>query len=107
MRVYMHGKNKGIHATAEYNPETKTCTVLKGSCVSTTVTFSGTFRGGASIEKARYGNVENNVVIKDVSFKSASSAANFVTGTSTNGLKVWKDIDGRCLKELIKEKSDE
>lgn len=41
------------------------------------------------------------LLIKDVTFKSASTAANFVTGTSTNGLKVWKDKKGTTLKELI------
>lgn len=42
-------------------------------------------------------------VIKDAVFKSSSTAANFVTGTSTNGLMAWKNEDGIKLKQLISE----
>ena len=43
------------------------------------------------------------VLQKDMVFKSASTAANFVTGSSTNGLTAWKDKDGRTIKEIILE----
>ena len=36
-------------------------------------------------------------------FKSPSTAANFVTGRSTNGLIAWKNIDKKTIKELINE----
>lgn len=75
-------------------------TVLKGSKISSEITYSEKFRGAKSIEKAREGVVDGTLLIKDVTFKSASTAANFVTGTSTNGLKVWKDKKGTTLKEL-------
>ena len=40
---------------------------------------------------------------QDVAFKSASTAANFVTGRSTNGLITWKNSDGIILKSLLSE----
>lgn len=42
---------------------------------------------------------EEGIVYKDILFKSPSSAANFVTGSSTNGMLAWKDETGNSLKE--------
>lgn len=39
----------------------------------------------------------------EVTFKSASTAAIFVTGGSTNGLTAWKTKEGKTIKEAIKE----
>lgn len=103
MKVYLKRRNGVVDAIAEYNMETKECVVLKGSVVSETIAYSEKFRGAASIEKAREGKIKNGKVVKDVLFKSASTAANFVTGASTNGLVAWKDENGKSLKELMKE----
>ena len=48
--------------------------------------------------------VDGTRVIKDVPFKSASTAANFVTGASTNGLTAWKDENGKTLKAILAER---
>ena len=45
--------------------------------------------------------MKGNVLLIDVAFKSASTAANFVTGSSTNGLTAWKDSDGKTIKDII------
>ena len=45
--------------------------------------------------------VKNNVVITDVTFTSSSLAANFVTGRSSNGLTIWKTINGDNIKDVI------
>lgn len=107
MKVFIIREKSGIKAEAEYNFETKECKVLKGSIVSETVTYSEKFRGAASIEKAREGKLKGSTVIKDVVFKSASTAANFVTGNSTNGLTAWKNKDGKSIKDIIKEGANE
>lgn len=39
--------------------------------------------------------VKDYIVIKDVSFDSLSSAAQFVSGYKANGLRVWKTKDGK------------
>lgn len=103
MKVYIQRKNGIVDAVAEYDVETKSCTVLKGSIVSSSIAQSAKFRGAASIEKARKDTVKNNKVIVDVPFKSASTAANYVTGTSTNGLVAWKNEKGQSIKDIIKE----
>ncbi|MBR3108977.1 MAG: DUF4357 domain-containing protein [Clostridia bacterium] len=56
--------------------------------------------------RTREGIVVDCVLQKDVSFKSSSTAGNFVTGRSTNGPAVWKDENGTTIKEIIS-KSEE
>lgn len=102
MKVYLIREKKGIHAIAKYDPKTKECRVLKGSLISDTVSYSKTFRGSGAIEKLRTnGALAGNELTKDLLFKSSSTAANFVTGSSTNGMIAWKDKNGKTLRELI------
>lgn len=101
MRLYLKRKRVNIEAVAEYDPETGTFTVLKGSTVSNTVAHTAKFRGADSVEKYRKDTIKNGVVTKNVVFKSASTAANYVTGVSTNGLISWKNEKGLTLKELL------
>ena len=101
MKVSIVRAKSGINAVGEYNENTKELTVKKGSIVSSKIAYSEKFKGAATIEKHRTGVVENRVVQKDVTFKSASTAANFVTGASTNGLVAWKTENGQKLKEAI------
>ncbi len=42
---------------------------------------------------------------QDVRFKSPSTAATVISGTSQNGRIVWKDKDGKTLKEIQQESS--
>ena len=102
MKLYIIRKRSDINAICEYCPEEGTFTVLKGSKVSSTIAKSAKFRGSRSIEKSRAETVADQIVTKDVVFKSASTSANFVTGASTNGMEAWKDEKGVSLKELKK-----
>ena len=102
MVLYLIQEKKNIDATADYDVENKVFVVKKGSRVSKTVNHNTTFRSADSIEKMRAnGVVVNGKVMKDVEFKSASTAANFITGTSTNGLISWKNEKGICLKAIL------
>ncbi|RFZ79817.1 DUF4357 domain-containing protein [Lacrimispora amygdalina] len=103
MRVYLKREKSGVNATGEYNAETKELTVLKGSTVCDRIAYSDKFRGANTVEKYRNETVNDGVVKKDITFKSASTAANFVTGSSTNGLVAWKDGNGKKLKEALAE----
>ena len=103
MKLYIKRKNNTIEAVAEYDSENGSVTVLKGSIVSANIAYSEKFRGAKSIEKCRSEYVENGIVIKDAYFKSASTAANFVTGSSTNGLIAWKSENGKTLRCIFKE----
>lgn len=103
MKVYLIRERSGIKATGEFDPASKAVTVLKGSVLSDSVAHTEKFRGTKSIEKSREGVLKGNVLQKDVAFKSASTAANFVTGSSTNGLIAWKNKGGKTIKEIITE----
>ena len=101
MKLYIKRRDNSIDAALEYDSEKNSYTVLKGSKVSNSITMDKKFRSAGSIEKARSnGVVVNCIVTENVVFKSASTAANFVTGTSTNGKRAWKDENGKSLKEI-------
>ena len=103
MKLYLTKTRSSIKAAAEYDVENKSFVVLKGSVISEVIAYSEKFRGAKSIEKSRVGVVDGTRAIKNVPFKSASSAANFVTGASTNGLTAWKDESGKTLKAILAE----
>lgn len=108
MKLYLERTRSNVKAVAEYDKSAGTFTVLKGSMVSDTIAHTEKFRGAKSIEKSRSGTVSNGIVIKDVVFRSSSTAANFVTGSSTNGLTAWKNDKGVTLKNLVaQEATDE
>ena len=100
MKVFIRSK-KGINAVGEYNESDNSLTVLKDSIVSKNVCHSPKFQGAGTIERYREQHVVDFVVKEDILFKSPSTAANFVTGSSSNGLSVWKSEDGRSLKQVI------
>ena len=101
MKLSLCSKTKGIEAYADYDEHAGTFTVLAGSKVSSDVVTTGTFRGAKSVLKVREEHVIGNQVIKNATFKSASTAANFVTGRSTNGLIAWKNKDGETLRKYF------
>lgn len=101
MMLYIAKKDKSVNACAFYNVNTKECRVQKESLISEDIS-KGTFRSAKSVSDRRANEkIKNRVLLNDVSFKSASSAANFVMGSSTNGLIAWKDEKGRTLKKLL------
>lgn len=102
MKLFLTKSGK-FDAIADYNEHTKEFVVLKGSCVSDTISTAPTFRGAKTIEKQRKLYVEKNIVQENVVFKSSSTAGNFVTGNSTNGPSSWKDENGKKLKVILAE----
>ena len=102
MKFYIKRAKTNIDAISEYDTGTKTITVLQGSKVSDSISQSKKFRGARSIEKSRQGIVNaDHILVKDIVFKSPSTAANFVTSISTNGRDAWKDETGRTFKQVI------
>ena len=102
MRFYIKNRAGAVDAMAEYDEEKKTFTVLKGSRVSDHISNAPTFRGIESIKKLRNEYVtDDGFVNMNVTFKSPSTAANFVRGTSTDGCRAWKDDNGHTFKEIF------
>lgn len=97
MIVKMISKRTNYSAIGEYDFKTKNLVIKKGSKVSDSV---GNYRGADIIRKRRNTLCKNGILIEDVTFKSASTAASFITGTSTNGLESWKNKAGASIKEL-------
>ncbi len=100
MKVYLTARTNNYNAQGEFNPETKETIVYKGSIVTADISQSKTFRGAKSVARTREQYVKNQKVTEDVKFKSPSTAANFVTGRSSDGFSTWKMEDGRTLKQL-------
>ncbi len=101
MRVYIIRKKDGVRASGDYDPKTNELIVLAGSILSKDISYTAKFRGAKSVEKARDGIVKERILQQNVTFKSASTAGNFVTGRSTNGLLVWKNDEGLSIKEYL------
>lgn len=103
MKVYINRVKSNVESVGEFNKTTRELVVLAGSKVSKEIAYSEKFRGAKSIEKQREGIIKNNILQQDVKFKSPSTAGNFVTGRSTNGLTAWKNKDGKTIKEILNE----
>ena len=100
MIVYIKGQK--YNASGEYDPETKRLIVYKGAMVSESISSIESFKKAArNIEAKRREFVRDNVLLKDVEFLSASGAANFITGRSTNGMLAWKCDNGKSLNEEL------
>ena len=101
MKVFIKKAKANVDAAGEFNPQTGHLTVLEGSRLSERIAFSEKFRGAKTIERNREGVVINGILKQNVEFKSASTAANFVTGSSSNGLITWRTEDGVKLKDIL------
>ena len=101
MKVFIKRAKTNVDATGEYNIENGHLTVMEGSKLSERISYSDKFRGARTIERNREGVVFNGVLKQNIEFKSASTAANFVTGSSTNGLTAWKTENGTKLKDIL------
>lgn len=75
--------------------------VLKESVISNTEAPSTPKKAKEEREKAKASNfVVDNVLQRDILFKSPSTAAAFVVGGSVNGMTEWKIDDGKTLKDI-------
>lgn len=101
LNLVIRRKAQRFEAKARYDVEKKEFVVLKGSRVSDSVSDTGKFRSANAVKKLREAYVKDHIVVQDVCFHSSSTAANFVTGISTNGKLAWKDKDGNSLKKLL------
>lgn len=101
MNVVLTNRANTYSAKGTYEPSTKTFVVKAGSRVSRDIAYSPTFRGSKTIEKLRAQYVIDDITTEDVLFKSPSTAANFVTGRSSNGMILWKTEDGLSIKQVL------
>ena len=97
IEVNTKGRNMRYDAVGIYDG--KGLTVLKGSRISATV--ASKMNPVAVKLRARKDTVDNDFVLqRDVTFRSSSTAASFVTGSIANGMRVWKLKDGKPLSSM-------
>ena len=83
----------------------KGVTVKKGSMLSKTIAA----KVNPIVERLRKDDKvvsSDFVLLKDVSFRSASTAATYVTGNISNGMRVWKVSPGKDLGKYREEIND-
>lgn len=101
IRLTISSRSKGVYAEAIYDGNT--VTVLPGGTISKD--FAEHIQGGKKARSFR-DNPEyvdkNRRIIKECIFTSPSTAAQFVTGRSTNGYVAWKVDDKESLGKYLK-----
>lgn len=104
IKLYMRNQ-KG---SSEYSASAEYCDgkikVLKGSKINSKVANSKTFKLNAIAQSYRDNNEYTSkdfVVLKDIEFNSASTAAQYVGGYSLSGKLCWKDDHKNSLKDII------
>ena len=101
MEIEVIAKGRKMRYDAEGVYDGKGVRVLKGSRISATV--ASKMNPIAMKLRGRRDVVSDDFILqRDVSFRSPSTAASFVTGSIVNGMKVWKLTDGRTLSSIQK-----
>lgn len=75
--------------------------IFKGSAVNPSLTKSCPEKTIKDRKKYASKINKNGVLISDILLSSPSSAAGFVGGASLSGNALWKDSNGKTLKELL------
>lgn len=101
INVTLKTRTTGCEAIAEYLGDS--IVVKAGGTIS--ADFADHIRGGKQAKKFRNDPncVEGRKIIKDCVFDSPSTAAQFVTGRSTNGYEAWKVEPKKSLGDYLKE----
>lgn len=99
MKVFYNGRKNRTKATGEYDVNSGSLTVKKGTIVSETV---AEYKNTATIESLRKAYTdENGVLLQDLEFSSASAAASFVAGYSASGMVAWHVDKHIRLKDAL------
>lgn len=100
INVNYKSKKRDCHAEGIFNENDNTLIVKKGAKIS--IKKDERFRISKEAQKREDKTLfEKNILKNDLKFKSPSVAAQFISGSSLNGLKVWKTEDKRPLKEYL------
>lgn len=103
--VHYKSKKRECEAFGNYNFETNELEVIKGAKISSRQDNS--FRLSKKANKRNDKEyVKNGILLENIKFSSPSIAAQFVSGSSLNGPKVWKLEDGTSLKKYLEEKKN-
>ena len=101
MKITLKSKRNTHYAIADF--ENGIVTVLKDSKICLPTAFNKMSRDAYDARKDSSLVNEKGVVLKNIQFKSVTTAAQFVTGRSVNGLIAWRIDDKISLKEYYKQ----
>ena len=104
MKIILKSKKNTHYAIANF--ENGKVTVLKDSKIYLPIAFEKMSRDALEARNDSSIVDEKGLVLKDVSFNSVTTAAQFVTGRSVNGLIAWRIDDKVSLKEYYKQKGN-
>lgn len=101
MKIFYKNKKGENIATAEYSGDS--VLIHKGSKLNYSKSL---VKLSKSIASSRNNKdlVKDGVLIKDVSFRSLSSAGQFIAGYSVSGYLAWRNEEGKKLIDVIKKK---
>jgi hypothetical protein len=97
-KALLHIKRSGANAKSRITGEG--VVVLAGSVIRGGLVPSCPDYVRAIREDNKDGIDSNNVLLKDLLFRTPSGASSFVLGAPTNGNIEWKTEDGKTLKDL-------
>jgi hypothetical protein len=97
MKIYLKGRENQFDAKGVISKDGKV-TVLKGSRVKEV--YSEKIPSEA-VKARNNTKMKEFIIDEDIVFESASTAAAFVTGNSTNGLRAWKTEKREELGKVI------
>lgn len=99
MKIEVSAKGKRNQYEAHGIYDGKGLIVLKGSRIAPTMV--GKMNPIIIELRNRKDTVNEEYILqRDVQFRSASTAASFITGNISNGMRVWKLEDGKKLGSL-------
>lgn len=105
IELYLKGKqnkNKECNAIGQYDLNTNHLIVKKGSSIAPKFNENCKFTKSVINSRNNKELVKNNIVLKDIEFKSPSTAAQFVVGSIVNGKNRWLTSQGITLNEFLK-----
>lgn len=101
MKIYFKNRSKSIDAVGIVN-DGSDWIVCKGSKVS--MEESKTISTRIASLRGTPGLIKEGILQKDMHFNSASTAGQFVSGCSVNGMRVWKTKDGESVSSCVASK---
>lgn len=100
MKLELHTKSRdGLLYEAKALYDNGSVVVLKGSRINTSP--AAAFKPSSSVASLLSDNKKvgrDGVLLEDITFKTLSTAATFVTGRTANGMIVWKTPDGKYVR---------
>ena len=102
MKLYLKNRVKTADAICEYSDGQ--FKILKGSKIDLSSSKTKISKSALVARNDRSIVDSNGVLKKDITFKSATTSAQFVIGQSINGKRIWKDKEGEKVLLLNEKK---